>query len=715
MRHGILVVLVSMIWCGFSATAWSNTPVAEVSESLDELHRWLGSDANARHWRSFLRSDDLAAQLAKGNGADVAAVQDIRNKYSGTEYGLDLRRFTSVRMALDKWLAELQTPIADLPAAVRAAKDSFRPLAPDSVAQKRQELLTTLEEFDRWLQSGGSENANAWKAQVEWNALQKELAKADGPRPDELERIAALYRANKPGLETEDFIAVRRALHDYAHGIRLAGDAKLPESYATRLDDLATRLEALAGQPKLADIAAAGRTIGWLERAGQAPQVVTATRSRFHRPNVFALASRRFVEAAFDDPEAKAKMNQPQGHRDNILGTSLHGTVYPNLQMSVQLIPSDDRATINVQLNGSATSRNVGYNGPVTVWTNGYTQIATSKYVYFDADGATASGAAASCATSSNIQSIAAKCGLIERMAWKRAGKQQGQAEAIASAHAESRISGQIDSEMGSRLADANLRYKANFHDRLVRRDSFPQVFKVNSTEDAVHVQVVHAMPNQLTTATDPPELSGAHDLAIRLHETGVTNFGESLLGGETLTDERLLEMLQEAKAEVPEELQITEDKDPWSITFSTDQPVSAEFSGDQVKLGIRGRRFTRGDSEVRAEIEISAAYKLEKTGTGSKLTRQGEVSVEYVNRRQLSAVQVANKTFLRKKFDALFKPEITSDGLKLPDRLQGIGKLQLRQLSADQGWLTLGWTKQEQSEAPKVALAETEAVAAHP
>lgn len=119
--------------------------------------------------------------------------------------------------------------------------------------------------------------------------------------------------------------------------------------------------------------------------------------------------------------------------------------------------------------------------------------------------------------------------------------------------------------------------------------------------------------------------------------------------------------------------------------------------------MAVRGRRFTRGDQVVRAEIEISANYKLEKTGMGSKLTREGDVSVEYVNRRQLSVREVAMKTFLRKKFDALFKPEISSEGLELPERFRSIGKLALRQLSADQGWLALGW-EQVPAEPAKVA-----------
>lgn len=707
MRPGVLFLLACFILlCGRPEVAFSQTPVAEVSQRLDELHHWLGDDANAQSWRQFLRSDDLASQLAKGNGADAATIEAIRAKYGGSEFGLDKPRFAAMRTALDKWLAELRMPTSDLPAAVRAAKDTFKPVTPETVAQKREQLLNEINRLDRWLQSSSHENANAWKSHLEWDALQKELANSEGARPEELERIAAIYRADVAGLEKPRFIAARRALRNYAQTLRLAADPKAAEAFAGHVEDLEKRLQALTTTPKLEDVAAAGQALGWLERAGQAPQIVSAMRDRFHRPNVFAQASQSLVEAVFDDPVAKAKLNEPRGNSDNILGTSIHGTVYPNLRMSVLLVPDDERAAINVQINGAAASSNVGYNGPVTVWTNGYTSIAASKYIYFDADGLTTSGTGASCATSSTIQSIQARCRLIEKMAWKRAGKQQGEAEAIASQHAQAKISGQVDSEMNHRLAEANQKYNDNFRNRLVRRDSLPRVFDVSSTADAIVIEVMHATPNQLTTATEPPQLSGKHDLALRLHETGVVNFGESLLGGETLTDERLVELLEEAKAEIPEELKITEDKDPWSITFSYVQPVSAEFAGNTVKISIRGRQFRGGDTVVRAEMRISAVYNLEKAGSGSKLTRQGEVTAEYVNLTQRQSIgQTAMKELMRKKFSALFKPEITSDGLKLPDRLKGVGKLQLQQLNADQGWLTLGWT---QGEPAKVAANPT-------
>src|SRR5690606_18078141 len=103
-------------------------------------------------------------------------------------------------------------------------------------------------------------------------------------------------------------------------------------------------------------------------------------------------------------------------------------------------------------------------------------------------------------------------------------------------------------------------------------------------------------------------------------------NAAEVILAGRTLTDERLAELVKETTGEVPEEPQITEDKDPWSITFSQDRPFSVIFDGQTVTMAIHARQFTRGDRVVGKPLLISARYKAEQQGLGARLVRDGEV-----------------------------------------------------------------------------------------
>jgi hypothetical protein len=179
------------------------------------------------------------------------------------------------------------------------------------------------------------------------------------------------------------------------------------------------------------------------------------------------------------------------------------------------------------------------------------------------------------------------------------------------------------------------------------------------------------------------------------------------MLGDVTLTDERVAEMVKNLTGSVPDELAITPEKDPWSITFTAELPVDVRMDDQGFKIMIRGKRFTRSDQEIRKVIEISASYKVEQAGDGAKLTRQGDLQVDFVGVPRLNVSQVAMKTFIRKKFESLLKPEIVTEGLALPNRWKDVGKFRLEQLHCDDGWLALSWRQPSPAPpAPEVASA---------
>ena len=277
-----------------------------------------------------------------------------------------------------------------------------------------------------------------------------------------------------------------------------------------------------------------------------------------------------------------------------------------------------------------------------------------------------------------------------------------------------------MDNQAADFLADANDSFNEKIRFPLIRRDAFPKLFSFSTTDSKLFVTLLHAARAQMSAPGEAPALAGEHDLSARLHESAVNNFSESLFGGTTLTNDKLVEMLEKADAEVPAELRTTDEEPPWSITFAPELPITAEFNdNNHIKIAIRGRRFVRGDSEVVANLQISAVYAAEKTDTGSKLTRQGDVSVEYINRDKLTAEEVAMKTIMQKKFRALFKEETVSEGLTLPGRWgERVGKLHLQELVANGGWLTLGWlippdaaTVAGDAPAPEPQLAQAAAV----
>jgi hypothetical protein len=343
-------------------------------------------------------------------------------------------------------------------------------------------------------------------------------------------------------------------------------------------------------------------------------------------------------------------------------------------------------------LTGETTSKSVGVNRGVIIHTNGVTQIKATKRVYFDSNGIKSDPAEAKCTTDSTIDSIQAKSQMVQRMAWKRAGKTQGRANSIASRHAESRVEESVDQQAADMLSEVSDAYQEQFRKPLIRRDGFPETLVTQTSDAELVVQVKQTGRFQVAAPSAPPELNKGHDLALRMHESLVRNLSEAALAGVTLTDERLEELLREAGAEVPEELQVSPDRESWSITFSPAQPISVEFRKDQLTIAIRGRRFTQGERIISTPIRIAATYRVEKVGGGSKLTRVGDVSIDFIGRTTLTARQVAFRTVLRRKFGAMFKPEFSSEGLQLPGEMEKVGPLDVVQLSSRNGWFLLAW-----------------------
>jgi hypothetical protein len=152
---------------------------------------------------------------------------------------------------------------------------------------------------------------------------------------------------------------------------------------------------------------------------------------------------------------------------------------------------------------------------------------------------------------------------------------------------------------------------------------------------------------------------------------------------------------MEEATGSVPEELQLGEDKAPWSISFDWNRPVTVQFDDHTVMFAIRGRRFTSGDRQpLSRPMEIAARYQMQMTPEGVRLERQGDIDVTYPGREgeRQSAVEIFYKTLMRNKFAGLFKPEIIGEGIQLPGRWQRLGKVRLRRLSTGGGWLAAGW-----------------------
>ena len=689
----------------------SPSPALQVQTALDDLNRWLGSGTNGQQWNKYLGNEELRAELAKDDAADPAALNRILAKYSSDTAGLERPRFQAVKIALTSWHASLAQPEPGaLAAAARQAQ--FKPITPQDVAEAKRALATAVSELEGFLNRSGTANADRWKAYLGWNDLVGIVQSDEAPNAEVVDSLSSKLTSNVSGLEFGPFVRTRAALERYAGLAAAAADTMLEATYQQRIDELAKRLEAYAQNPASGDDALEiSRSLAWINLSGQAADFRTAAGRQLYRHNLFGYASQRFAASGIED-----NVDRVTQVRDNILGTDIYGQAHLVGRTTLRLNENPRVASMSILLGATANSNTVGYNGPVTIYSTGVTQVAGTKNLQMDARGLFDFPATACCTTHTTINGICAKCGLIERIAWKRAGKQKGQAEAIAADHAEVRVSRDMDRESAKLIAEQNQKYNEKFRDPLIRRNAFPQELRFSSRTDRAEVRILQAGPGLIGAPTAPPPVGDDHDLALRLHESFVVNMGQSALGGYELTDLRLEKLIREdMKDEVPEELQVTQDKEPWSIVFARELPVRAKFQDGKLWIAIRADTFKRGQREengpytpvITELVEISAAYTIEKTDAGATLRRDGDVRIQFPNREnpeQVPARDQVTVTFMRRKFRNLFKEEFIGEGLQFKERWAKAGTLRLRELRSADAWLTLGWQMPASGAAPESA-----------
>ncbi len=584
-------------------------------------------------------------------------------------------------------------PASDLTALIaqaHEAREHFVPFDADRVEETHKRAIQASHDLHELLARGTEENLRQWEAYLQWEVIQEELAKSSKPDLRKLQSAWRKFYANEVGLEMASFTAFRESLFEYMISVSMAGNEDLRSAFEQRMDALIEGLTQYAESPSDESGQRIGPAVGWLRNAGQATALVEGIGKAAGHANLYAECSQELAAGG-----VRSEVEETTDVRDVILGTRIFGTATLHGQTDLVLMDDDQRAAFAVQLSGQIDSVNRGYNRGVTIRSTALTDVQATKRILFDPMGITTFDADADCRTKSHITGISAKSCLMEKIARRRVGKSKGQAEQVASRHAARRVEERINDQVEELLADVRERYQENFRLPLLRRGEFPQEMALRTQDGRLQLAWRQANAYQLAAPTQPPPLTAKHDAAVRLHESFVSNFSRALLGGVTLTDERLVEIFEESGGEVPEELKIDQDKEPWSIRFSATQPVSARFSAGTLRFAIRGSRFVLGDRTVNNTLEMSAVYKLEKTESGARLTRQGDVNVEYMGLKgRLSPLQITIRTVMRKKFQAIFEAEFDTKGVKLPGRWEQSGSLKLAELASQEGWLKLSWLR---------------------
>jgi hypothetical protein len=654
----------------------------------------------AKEWNSMLQRIALVAwiggSLASMASARPVSAQPLSPQPSASQPG------APQQPALEQPAPRHEAALADQ---VREAAKNYRPITPQEVASAQAGAARALASLDNFLRTGAPYKQEGWKRYLRWDELVAAVNSGQ-PADDVVSSVVEKLRADKGGLDLPVFVQTREALEQYASITTAARETNAAEEFGRKMDDLAKQIDAYAKEPTDSDAAMAiERDLRWLERHHQVPQLIAAVR-RAYRPNLFGYVSRRLAAVGIERP-----VDQVVSVSDNILGTQLHGTARMVGQTTLLLNENPSAASLDVVLGGTVWSNNVGYNGPVTVYTTGTTTVTADKQVIATADGIQAYAARAGARTASSINGICANLGIIERIAWRKAMEQKGQAEEIGSQHAAARVAAQMNYEVGQPLAQENARYQEKIRSPLLRLGQFPENMTLSTRVDRLEMRMLKDGPAMPAAPSSPTGYSEDHDLAIRAHESVIVNYTQGLISGYEMTDVRLEKLIRDdLKAELPEELKVTlpngeldPEKEPWSITFARDLPVLVKFRDGKIWIAVRADGFTRGEGDEPGKyrpalselVEISATYTIQKRDNAATLRREGDVQVRFPSRANPEQVNLRDRptvTFMQRKFRSLFKEEFVGEGLQFKGEWARAGRLGLEQIQSNNAWLVLGW-----------------------
>jgi hypothetical protein len=713
---------------------------ATAVSALDKLDAWLGPESNGDRWRAYLHEDELRAELAKGAEGDPAIVARQLQRFQGDAKGLELAPFVTAREAIGKWLGELKRAYAaDLSKLAWASRGDHTPISPAQFDEVRADLRTKARALEAAL-ARTPQGAKAWTTYLLLDRLQPVLADDFRPTSEslaDLDEVLRRFHANQPGLELPVFTNVAKAIARYRSLATWAATARVRDSrplYERYLTDLAKLLERHRERGTVETTRQVARALGVVDSLGQSPDFVKTARSAYAHSNVFGAVSTAFITRAPNRP-----VDRITPVRDCILGTSIFGSAHTLGGVKYVVENSADSIQLAIYFSGEAHSRTRGFHKPVQVNSTGVTTFWATKTVALTDDQFISTPAVADASTHTQIHSIQKTGGqfahrLIEKIAWKRAAEQKGQAEAVSSAHTRERVLREFEEIVVHDLAAARVQYDAKIRAPLVRRGASPEYLQMTSAAQGVSLETLFATRSQLGASGPPPRMMPGHDLAVQIHESAINNYLPLALASARIAQQtadhppdlkgnvpnwlKLMsvgrpnlaaaasagaEIVDEAKQRVKDAVGVEPNVTPppfkpYSITLNADAPATVHFDDGKIEIRVRAAVLASDESEYK-NWDFIVTYQITQNGDRILLKRVGEIEafptgfdVEWP--RQLSAEETGFRSVLKKNMNARanagqsFPKEIPIE----PVRLSRFGVLVLRELVADDGWLTVGW-----------------------
>ncbi len=567
---------------------------------------------------------------------------------------------------------------------VANAQRNLDPNRLPDIGMARQRLDGAMAELENFLATSPQHHAN-WLAFLNWNDLRAELKKAL-PNTDQISQFEKTFRQNYFGLELRQFTKVRDALTTFSHALKFSSDkAKAIEIINNRLTKLSEQLRMPNAAQDFDGTREIGQTLTFLMQGNQANDLVSAIRSGYSRANARVLVSSAFVNQRFARPVHEANPVD-----ELILGTQLYGQSWLQGQVTPQLLSSNTHAALRLNLSGSFSSQNIGYNRSVKLHTQGYGNVAASETIALTDSGLVPLNDTATDANLvSQIDDIEHRLRIVRKIASKQAAKQKPEADAIAEGRLEQRIRTQFHEKLAQQINEANQKIRDPDLPVLARLGLERPKRTTWSSPQYLALLWKLQGPTQLAAPASCPLVVDPTGITVQLHESVVTNMLDPVLAGRILKSSELDTMAVQFADVVGKGLKKQKDEEPWAVTMASFHPVEIQLDDSLVTFRIRTNKLDRNGQMLDQPASIEASYRIVLSSGALQLERQGNVKIGFSGKQQQGSRAVLLRSFLKKKFEEVFKVNLLDQPIRVTDRLPSdLQGLSLNSIQVDDGWI---------------------------
>jgi hypothetical protein len=541
------------------------------------------------------------------------------------------------------------------------------------------------------------------------NAQRKTVLKADRPRLTQRAKDARQLLKFERNFENlinghgdPYFVTAATSLETFSRAFFFGTSGNLQEDFLKQLLVLEKQIPRLGTDDHRDAAGITGATLRWLEQAGQTPELITAIRSRYSLPNFYLTVSSSLINRL-----AGQTLNDRQRIRQQMGGRLVRGRATTNAAVSIEFVDDPNQIQANLRLNGTVQSGSYVQQGKIQVFTRADGNIAAVRRVFANVGGVHADPPEVDAAFSASYVGTSSSLGLVDRIARKQFEKARGGAERFAENDAKEKLIEQFGNQSNEPIKNGNQRLAELRKKTLEKSDVLPSAH-LRSLHNGIQVIAKKETLRTLAANTTPVALSVQPEIAVRMHDTIVSNFLNKTFSGKVFTSDELAGEIAELTGEIPPGLsganEDGEEAESFTIYFSRIRPIELQFVNQTFRVVVSARDFAQGGNKIGEGLKIVLTFKIISQDGVLKLQRDGNVELEYLDKKRTPKL-VAFRSFLDERLNS--QAVTDEEPTALPANLLPIEQvpalqdspiakqLRLVQFRCENGWLYLGWNQE--------------------